>query len=210
MDEIQIAYHEYRVLVVDQTDSEFESHWGVGNRAGMFVAMEMCLQDRNGLITKHSTEIPSPNTVPPLPLPPTPPLEATALLSCPSLPSQDCHLEAEIDRIKLSSESASESLHLHLNQKKEESTNRLKQRLLERKEKKSSDRTEASFGSNMPTPPPNPLPPTPPPRPTSLRSYTHSLPSFVKKLIHFSPLLCPSLSQYQFLSVNTWQENEDP
>jgi hypothetical protein len=218
IDEVQIAYHDYRVLVIDQTDSELESHWGVGNRAGLFVAMEMCLQGSNGLISKPFPELQAVNPVPHRLLPPTPP---SALLSSPTLPSQEESSEADIDRIKLSSHAATESLQLHLNQKKEESTNRLKQRLLERKQKKSqSERGLVEVEESPLHSSPSPLPPAPPlhTSPSRSKSQTlpesndHFLPSLVKQLISFSPLLCPSLSQYQFLSFNhlaTRQEQEE-
>jgi uncharacterized coiled-coil protein SlyX len=211
MDEVQIAYHEYRVLMIDQTDTDLESHWGIGNRAGLFVAMEMCLlQSGNSLRSPPSPELPSLNFVLPPALPSCsspPPATPVPVMSSPLTPSQDDDSEADIDRIKLSSEVATQSLQLHLDQKKVESTNRLKQRLLERKQKRSQTVEAEEIPPHPPLSSPNLPPPVPPHLPASQHDtrsdYSdESLPLFIKQLIDFSPLLCPSFPQFQFLSLN--------
>lgn len=71
-----IAYHEYRVLMIDVSDqgAAGEAKWGVGDRVGLFLAINLFTNE------KYKSEEPSRNQSDcvDLPLPPPPPSQASA------------------------------------------------------------------------------------------------------------------------------------
>jgi hypothetical protein len=105
-----VAYHTHRALVVDVNDRPpplphqtppSNPHWGIGNRAGFFLAMDLCLsrEESQSLITPEQD--PSPLLLPSVPPLLTPP---PSILSTPlSLEDEKGSDKEEINRIKISS-----------------------------------------------------------------------------------------------------------
>lgn len=69
MSEIKIAYHNYRVLMIDVADPVGNFRWGIGDRAGLFLAINV-LTANTKYFSESERDTKSSSL---LPLPPPPP-----------------------------------------------------------------------------------------------------------------------------------------